>query len=461
MSQETSPLRPARPIKKKRRTGLYVILALVALVVVGGVAAALKNKGPRPIAVTTEKAVIKTITQLVSATGRVQPEVEVKISGEVAGEIIELPVVEGQAVKPGDLLARIRPDFYQAQVEQARASVSSARAGLLQGEAQAEKARLDFAQVETLFKRGLVPETEFNSARSALRVSEANVEAGRAALAGSESSLNQSLDLLRKTTIYAPRAGTISILNCKLGERVVATGQFTGTEIMRIADLQKMEVRVNVNENDVINVKIGDPARVRVDAFQGRVFKGAVREIANTARTAGASTQDEVTNFEVRISIQEPEGQLRPGMSATADVETQTAKDVVAVPIQSVTVRSKDENKTQEEVQAQRAAEQAKKQGEGDAAVVNEAQRRDQERRDRESLQRVVFVRDGKKVRQQKVETGILDNTHIEIRSGLKVGDEVVSGSFGAITRELKDGALVLVAPAPDAKAAPAPEKKS
>jgi HlyD family secretion protein len=375
----------------------------------------------------------------------VQPEVEIKISAEVAGEIIDLPVVEGQMVKQGDLLVRVKPDYYKAQVEQAQASLASAKAVVLQTEAQAEKARLDFNQVETLFKRGLVAETEFNAGQSALRVAEANRAAARASLQGSEGGLRLAEDLLSKTTVVSPRDGTISVLNCKLGERVVATGQFTGTEILRVADLEKMEARVNVNENDVVNVKVGDRARVRVDAFQGRVFRGVVREIANTARTAGAGTQDEVTNFEVRISVQEPGVQLRPGMSATADIETQTAENVVAVPIQSVTVRTKDQNKTADAVQAERAAEQARQQGEGAVPVVNDAQRRERDRLDRENLQRVVFVRTGKKVRQQKVDTGILDNTHIQIVSGIKAGEEVVSGSFGAITRELKDGSPITI----------------
>ena len=464
MTLTESPLRPPSSKPKKSRKKLYWILGIVATVLIligGGVS---KGRRSRPIIVTTEKAVVKTLTQLVSATGRVQPEIEVKISGEVAGEIIALPIVEGQLVKQGDLLARIKPDYYQAQVEQQQALVASAKATVVQSEAQAEKAELDFAQADSLHKRGLLSDTEFTAGRSALRVAQANVESARANLLRSESALRQADDYLAKTTILAPRDGTVSVLNSKLGERVVATGSFAGTEIMRVADLQKMEVRVNVNENDVINVKIGDKARVRVDAFQGREIVGTVREIANTARTAGAATQDEVTNFEVRISVREPGLQLRPGMSATADIMTKTVENAVAVPIQSVTTRVKETNQTQEQLQTQREKEKAERQGAGAAVAVSDAQRREQERLDRENLSRVVFVRDGDVVHQRSVDTGILDHTHIQIVSGLKEGEEIVSGSYGAITRDLKDGSKIKVQepakkPGASESAKPATEK--
>lgn len=445
MTLTESPLRPPSAKPKKSRKRLYWMLGIVTTVLILAVVGAAKGRGTRPINVTTEKAVVKTLTQLVSATGRVQPEIEVKISGEVAGEIIDLPIVEGQQVKQGDLLVRIKRDYYEAQVEQDRAQVASARANVAQSEAQAEKTDLDFAQADSLHQRGLLSDTEYNASRSALRVAQANVDSARANLMRSESALRQSEDYLAKTTILAPRDGTISVLNSKLGERVVATGQFTGTEILRVADLEKMEVRVNVNENDVINVKIGDKARVRVDAFQGRELIGTVREIANTARTAGAATQDEVTNFEVRISVREPGLQLRPGMSATADIMTKTVENAVAVPIQSVTTRVKETNQTQEELQEQREKEKTERQGAGAAVAVSDAQRREQERLDRENLSRVVFVRDGGIVHQRVVETGILDHTHIQIVSGLKDGEEVVSGSYGAITRDLKDGSRIKI----------------
>lgn len=444
---------PTPAPRRKKRTKLYIIIGLVVVVaVLAGIGIA-KGRGEKATNVSIEKSVRKTITQVVSATGRIQPEVEVKISAEVPGEIIELPVVEGQEVQKGDLLVRLKPDFYKAQVEQQEATVTSANARVILNEAQVEKAKFDFEQVESLFKKGLISETEFNASRSAFRVASANLEAARAEIERSEGSLRQARDQLSKTSVFAPMDGTISVLNNKLGERVVATGQFSGTEIMRVADLSTMEVRVNVNENDVINVKVGDPSLIRVDAFQDRPFQGEVREIANSAKTTGQGSQDEVTNFEVRIRVLDKERRLRPGMSATADIQTKTVQDVVAVPIQSVTVRTSEGGKTAEQLQKDREAEAAKNRGESAADVVDEKQLRAQERADRAALDRVVFVRDGDKVKLRKVETGIMDNTHIEITSGLDEGVEVVAGPYSAITRVLKDDMKVFVAPAKGASA--------
>ena len=222
-----------------------------------------------------------------------------------------------------------------------------------------------------------------------------------------------------------------------------------------MADLSRMEVRVNVNENDVVNVKVGDSARISIDAYPGRKFAGVVKEIASSAKTTGASTQEEVTNFQVKIRISDPGVALRPGMSANADIETQTVENVVAVPIQSVTVRSREGAKTIEQLAMERAQTARDPPGDGAAAGVNETQQRERERADREALQRVVFVRHGDTVKQVPVETGIGDTTHLEIKSGIQAGDEVVSGSFSVITRTLKDGSAVRV----DAPK-PAPEKK-
>lgn len=444
-SQTPNPAPAQR--RKNRKTKLFIIIGLTVVVLVMAGIGVAKGRGEKATTVTTEKSVRKTITEVVSATGRIQPEVEVKISAEVSGEIIELPVAEGQFVKKGDLIVKLKPDFYAAQVEQQAATVASARARVVQNEAQAEKARSDFAQIEALFAKGLVSETEFNASQSANRVGAANLEAAKAEIERAEGSLRQAQDQLSKTTVYAPMDGTISVLNSKVGERVVATAQFTGTEILRVADLSTMEVRVNVNENDVINVKVGDRAVIRIDAFQDRPFAGEVREIANSAKTTGQGSQDEVTNFEVRVRVLDEERRLRPGMSATADIQTKSVENVVAVPIQSVTVRTSAGGKTAGELQQERERETARKSGEGAAAMVDERELRARERADRDALDRVVFVFDGGKAVLRKVETGIMDNTHIEIVSGLDEGVAVVSGPYSAITRTLKDGAKVTVAP--------------
>jgi HlyD family secretion protein len=282
-------------------------------------------------------------------------------------------------------------------------------------------------------------------------VAKANFDSSQAQIRGTQGSLNQFRDQLGKTTVYAPMDGTISVLNNEVGERVVGTGTYAGTEVMRIADLTKMEVRVKVNENDIVNVKVGDHTAIEVDAFPGRKFEGAVSEISSSALSTGAggasnnqaalaaSASDEVTNFLVRIRITDREAHLRPGMSGTVDIETETMANVVSIPIQSVTVRAEG-GKTSEELQEQRAKEVKERSG-NDLEVVKERQ---DAKRTMEKLQRVVFVRQGNVVKLRQVETGIADNTYIEVKSGLKVGEEVVSGSYAAISRTLKDGTKIL-----------------
>ncbi len=450
---QPAPAIAAAPAKKKKksRKRLYLILGSVVLLVVIVAAVAGKNQGQeRPTMVTVDKAVVKTITHLVTATGKVQPELEVKISPEVSGEIIDMPFKEGQAVKKNDLLVKIKPDLYQAQVEQQDAALSSAKAASVLSAAHLTKAEQDYKQANELYKKQLVSEADYTSATTNLDVAKADFASSQAQIRRTEGALSQSKDSLAKTTIYAPMDGTISSLTSEIGERVVGTGTYAGTEVMRIANLDSMEVRVKVNENDIINVKLGDHTVVAVDAFPGRKFEGTVREISSSALTAGgagsnqsaqaASASDEVTNFLVKISITDRDAKLRPGMSATVDIETETVANVVAVPVQSVTVRAEG-GKTTEELQQQKAKE-AKERSGNDLEVVKERQ---DAKRQLERLQRVVFVKQGDKVVQRKVETGIADNTHIEVKSGIKAGEEVVSGSYAAISRKLKDGAKVML----------------
>lgn len=433
---------PAAPVRKKRsRLWLWLVL----LVVIGGLAAAAvgKSKGDKSTAITVEAVSVRTLTQLVSATGRIQPETEVKISAEVSGEIVELPVKEGQAVKKGDLLVKINSEIYQRLVEQQEAAVKSAEAQVLQARALSHQREYDARDAESLFKSGVRSESDLRAAQAAFEGAVAGLAGAEADVLRARAALKQSRENLAKSTILSPMDGTVSLLNAEVGDRVVATGQFAGTEIMRIANLRSMEVRVNVNENDVINVKVGDPARITVDAYQGRQFRGQVQEIATTAKTSGTGTQDEVTNFEVRIALPNEDGALRPGMSASADVETRTVKDAIAVPIQSVTVRTRAGGKSIEDVRADREKQDAENKGEGAAQAVNAAEQRRRERSDKDDLQRVVFVRIGDTVVQRPVETGITDTTHMEILAGVKAGEEVVAGPFSAISKGLKDGAKV------------------
>ncbi len=440
-NQFTAPA-PAAPKKKSRRK-LWLILSVVALVVVAVAAAVANKKKDKATVVTTDKAVIKTITQTVNATGKVQPETEVKIAPEVSGEVIDLPLREGATVKKGDLLVSIKPDNYKYQLDQREAALAAARATAIQSKAQLLKSEEDFKRSQDLFAKQLISDSEMTAARTAFEAAQANYDNALAQIRSSEGLLAQAQELLSKTTIYSPIDGTVTSRTSEVGERVVGTGQFAGTEVMRVADLANMEVRVNVNENDVVNVKIGDKARISVDAYPNRRFNGEVWEIASTARTLGQNTQEEVTNFVVRIRILDRDAALRPGMSANADIETKTATDVVAVPIQAVTVRTREGAKTIDDLAKERDKKAKETQGEGAQTAVNQKQQRDLERADREALQRVVFLREGDNVKMVNVETGIADTTHMEIKSGLKKDDEIVTGPFSVVTRVLKDGEKV------------------
>jgi len=444
----------AAPKKKSRRTLIIVLLLLLVVAAVGVMVAASKNKEVA-VAVTTEKAIVKTITQLVNATGKIQPEVEVKIAPEVSGEILELPFREGALIKKGDLLVSIKADAYRYQVEQQEASLVASRATSLVNKAALQKADEDLKRNRDLYEKHLISDADLAVVVNAFEGAKAAFDSAVANITRTEGLLNQMRDQLTKAIIYAPIDGTVSSRTSEVGERVVATGSFAGTEIMRVADLTNMEVRVNINENDIVNVKVNDKARISIDAYPNRKFTGFVKEIAAAAKTSGLNTQEEVTNFQVKIRVADKDVALRPGMSASVDIETKTVEKVIAVPIQAVTVRSREGNKTIDELSGERERKAKETQGDGAAAAVNEKQQREREKDDRSSLQRVVFVRSGDSVKMTNVETGIGDTTHLEIKTGIKEGEEVVSGPFSVITRTLKDGMKVRIE-----KPKPAPEKK-
>lgn len=444
-SSPASPSAPARRKKSKSSAKWWIIGGLVVIVLLGvaGVAKSRKQgHGTKVFVATVER---RDITQFVTATGKIEPEVEVKIAPEVSGEIVELPLQEGARVTRGQLLMRIKDDNYRYQVDQREADLAAARASAVQNNAQLIKAREDFTRSEDLFGKKLISPSDYTAARTTLEVAQANHESALAQVRRAEGLLKQAQDQLEKTVIYAPMDGTISLLAVEVGERVAGTGQFNSAEVMRVADLSNMEVVVRVNENDVVNVKVGDVARIDIDAFPNRDFRGEVTEIASTAITSGQNTQAEVTNFEVRIRVDTAGQNVRPGMSALADIETSTVRGVVTVPIQSVTVRSREENKTVEQIAADREREQRENKGEGAATAENVEERRRTEREDRDSLRRVVFVIEAGKAKLVDVETGIADTTHMQITSGLEVGQQVVSGSYATITRTLKDDMAVQI----------------
>ena len=433
----------APPKKRRPRRKRWIIGGGIALLVLWLVVAMILGKREKPIEVTTEKAIRKTIIQTVSATGKVQPEVEVKISPEVAGEIIELPVVDGQPVKKGDLLMKIKPDSYNAQLQAQMAAISAAKSTSAQLKAAASKTEADLRRAQDLYSKKMISESEFTTAKSAHDVATSTFESSLHDIERAEAASTQARDQLSKTTIYSPIDGIVTVLNSKIGERVVATNQFAGTEVMRVADLSRMEARVDVNENDVVTVKIGDKANITIDAYGDRQFSGTVAQIANTGKTTGAGTQEEVTNFEVKVRMEDPGVQLRPGLSCNADIQTNMVTDAVAVPMQSVTIRASDSNLSPEEIEKRKKQQSARDKGEGQAEYTNERQERAAEREEREKLVKVVFLKDGSTAKMVKVTTGIADDTYMEIKSGVQPGDEVISGSYSAISRKLKDGSKV------------------
>ncbi|PYJ26325.1 MAG: efflux RND transporter periplasmic adaptor subunit [Verrucomicrobia bacterium] len=447
MHQTVSTPVPAPLTAKQRRARRkkQIIFGSISLIVLCIVASIIWSKREKPIPVTTEKAIRKTIVQTVSATGKVQPETEVKISPEVAGEIIDLPVEDGKAVRKDDLLVRIRPDSYKALVEQQEAAISAAKATNLQQKATMSKTEHDFKRAEDLFSKKLISEQEYNAAEAAYDVAKNTYESSLHEIERAQAGSSQARDQLSKTTIYSPIDGTVTVLNSKQGERLVATGQFAGTEVMRVADLSHMEARVDVNENDVVNVKVGDKAEVKIDAYGDRKFHGTVYQIANTGKTTGSGTQEEVTNFEVKIRIEDTDVTLKPALSCTAEIHTNEVKDVVAVPMQAVTIRTGESNLSPEEIEKKKQKIAQRDKGDNNAEFVNERAEKAAQKGERERVSKVVFLKKANKAQLMKVTTGISDDTYTEIKSGIQPGDEVISGSYSAISRKLKDGVKVKI----------------
>jgi HlyD family secretion protein len=439
----------------------YLTVGALLIIIVTGVL--LRTMGviggePDGKEVETTKVGIKTITQMVSASGRINPETEVIISPDVSGEIIELRVKEGQIVKRGDLLVRIKPDIYQAQIDQLSATLLSQKARYEQSRASFEQSKFNYERQKQLFDRKLISEVEFLQAQTNFRSEEANLKAAEFQIQNAEASLRKAQEELQQTIIRAPMDGTVSKLNVEIGERVVGNMQVSGTEIMRIAKLEQMEVEVRVNESDIVNVNLGDSVKIEVDAYPNRTFSGMVTEIANSANITGVSSTEQVTDYTVKIRITTlhnlpqasgesiarqssdetsnltPAPIFKPGMSASVDIMTETVVDAISVPIQAVTVR--DFNKIK--------ADTTKMQGAKPSDAVSSNQASDV-LIPKEDLRKIVFVvRDGK-VEVVEVSTGISDETHIHITNGLEAGAEVVIGPYRLLSRELNPNDKVTV----------------
>jgi len=446
---------------QKHKNLIRIGIAILILVIIGFAIARKKGwiGGDNLTKVSTELVTKRTIVETVSANGKIEPEVEVKLSPDVSGEVIELYVKEGDKIAAGDLLAKINPELYissydrsVAMVNTQRANLANSNARLSQVKSQFINAKATFERNEILYKQQTISQAEYDGAKAAFEVAKAEVNAAEEtvkaadySVKSADASVKESKENLSKTSIYAPVSGTISKLNIEKGERVAGASQFSsGTEILRIANLASMQVNVSVNENDIVRVHLNDTALIEVDAYLNRKFKGIVTEISTSANVTGVSA-DQVTNFEVKIRIlpdsykdllkagQENLSPFRPGMSATVDIQTKTVQNVLTVPIQAVTSRS-DTTDTKE-----KKAEAADKAG--DNVVTNSAS--DESKKKDVSFKEFVFLYENGKAKMVVVKTGIQDNTNIEILTGLKDKQEVITGPYRAVTKKLKDGDAV------------------
>jgi HlyD family secretion protein len=430
--------------QKKNKTLMYLVIGVAALVVVAIVGKQMGWIGAtNEVKVAIEEAGKKRLVETVAANGRVFPEVEVKISSDVSGEIIDLYVEEGDTVKEGDILVVINPDIYEDVVERAGAAVNNSKANaastlarLEQAKAQFDRAELNFNRNEKLYKDKVISDSEFETIKAAYLGAKGDYEAAKEVVNASnftvksaEASLKEARKNLKRTTIFSPMAGIVSMLNVEEGERVVGTLQMAGTEIMRIADFENMEARVDVSENDVLSVTVGDEATIEIDAYIDRKFVGHVTEIASSASATAQLTTDQVTNFTVKIRLDsdsyrdilsEKAFPFKPGMSAAVEIKTEIRDSALAIPIQSVTTRAKID-------------------------TTKGAKKVDRDKVKKEDLDEVVFVIVEGEAKQVHVETGIQDDEYIEVLVGVEIGDQVVSDPYSAISRKLDDGDKVKV----------------
>jgi HlyD family secretion protein len=415
---------------KSKKGRKVLIFSILILVVVGLTLAAVFRKRDVVVTVQTEKVGRRNLTEMVVANGKIQPVLQVVICPEVSGEITELPIKEGQKVNKGDLLLKIKPENYRAMRTSAEANYLSAMAGKTQAEANLTRAESDYERAKKLSASNLISEQQLLEAKTTWEVSKATLETCTHQIEQAKASLAKADDDLAKTTIYSPMSGTITKLKSQKGERVVGTAMMAGTEILTVADLENMEARVDIGEVDVILIATGQVAHLEVDAFRDRKFTGLVTDIANSSKGAAGSAQD-ATKFEVKIRVQEKEI-FRPGMSVTAEIETRSRSNVLAVPIQSVTSRRVTNSV-------------AMKSGEtnGSAAVTNLAKAGEGKFNDTNKVADCVFVLEGDAVKVVPVKHGISDETHMEITDGLAEGVEIVTGGYKAINRDLDDGKKV------------------
>jgi HlyD family secretion protein len=434
-------------MSKQNKKKKWLIITIVFVLILVVILAVLKGKKERAKKVAVERVELRTITETVSADGKMQPARDVKISPYISGEVIELTVKEGDNVKKGQMLAKIDPQIYianrdraKAAYKQALANEAQSKARFTQAKAQYEKAKLDFRRSKQLWEKKVISDADYDAAKSNYEVNQAEVKAAEESYKASQyqvssakASLDEAEENLNRTSIWSPADGTVSRLNVEEGERVTGASQFSsGTEIMRIANLDEMEVNVEVNETDIVRVKLRDTAIIEVDAYLDRKFKGIVTEIATSANTSGVSA-DQVTNFDVKIGMLKSSyndlinnnskisSPFRPGMSATVEIQTETVKDVLSVPIQAVTTRADTTGRIK-------------------SAREKREEKRLSENEKEEETKEYVFVFDEGKAKLTAVKTGVQDNMYIQIIEGLEKGLEVITAPYRAVSKELKNG---------------------
>jgi HlyD family secretion protein len=412
---------------------IYILIGIILLLVI--ILITLKSKGiiganddSKQVETGTVDEI--TIIETVSATGKIQPEIEVKISSEVSGEIIELPVKEGQIVKKGQLLVKINPDLYVSGYNRTVSNLSGTKAGLSQADATFKEAKASYDRSKTLFEKGVISRSEWDRAIATFEGAKASKESAYFNVQSANATVKEAKDNLGRTTIYAPADGTISSLGVELGERVLGTQQMTGTELLRVANLDNMEVEVDVNENDIVKVSIGDSTNISVDAYLKKEFKGIVTSISNSA--SSTITADQVTNFKVKVRILKEsyldliEGKpssyspFRPGMTATVDIITKRKEKVLGVPISSVVIKSDTAATKSYEVKEENV----------DKKVTVKSDKKYE----------CVFVKVGNKAKIRVIKTGIQDDTNIEVVSGLKKGDIIIIGPYTTVSKDLNSG---------------------
>ena len=423
---------------------IYILIggaiALIALLIVLSKTGVIGNKD-KGKSVEIANVASTTIVETVSATGKIQPEIEVKIASMVSGEIIALPIKEGQVVKKGDLLVKINPDLYTSGLNRSVANLSGTKSGLTQADASYNEAKANYERNKTLYNKGIISKSDWDKSVASFEVAKANKQSAYYNVQSASATVSEAKDNLGRTTIYAPADGTISVLNVELGERVLGTQQMAGTEILRVANLNNMEVEVDVNENDIVKIKVGDLAKVEVDAYLKKQFKGIVTSISNSA--SSTLTADQVTNFKVKVRILKESYQdllegkpetyspFRPGMTATVDIITKTRANILAVPISSVVVKS-------------------------DTTAVKGFQVEDKDEKKAapksEKKLECVFVKVGDKAKIRIIKTGIQDDTNIEVLTGLKKGDVVITGPYSTVSKDLNSGDKVTTEKTEDKK---------